>query len=322
MNEFELIRHYFSHQPVTRSDVVVGIGDDAAVLDPPADRELVLSTDMLVGGVHFPRETEPEAIGYKSIAVNLSDLAAMGADPAWFTLNLSLPAADETWIGGFCAGMFDLARKYQVQLVGGDTTRGPLTIGIQIAGFVPRGQALLRRGARAGDLVYVTGRLGDAALGLSCLRGELQLPAADRAAMLERLERPTPRVREGVALRGLASACIDISDGLVADLGHVLEAGGVGARVDLAALPLSPVYEANLARIGWDAALANGDDYELCFTLPPERRPLLEKLAGDFDCGFRRIGAIEERPGLRLVDPAGNPYQPAMSGFDHFRTAG
>ncbi len=321
MNEFELIQQYFAHQPVTRPDVVVGIGDDAAVLDPPTDRQLVLSTDMLVAGVHFPLETEADAIGYKSLAVNLSDLAAMGAEPAWFTLNLSLPAIDETWISGFCAGLFGLAREHQVQLVGGDTTRGALTIGVQIAGFVARGQALLRRGARAGDLVYVSGELGGAALGLKCRRGELQLPDAERYAMLQRLDRPIPRVKEGQALRGFASACIDISDGLVADLGHVLEASGVGARIELAALPLSPTYQANRTRIGWDAAVAHGDDYELCFTLPAERQAALEKLASRFACGFRRIGVVEAHPGLRLVDPAGNAYQPGVPGFDHFRTS-
>jgi len=322
LNEFELIQHYFARQPVTRADVAAGIGDDAAVLDPPAGRQLVVSTDMLVAGVHFPHDTEANAVGHKALAVNLSDLAAMGASPAWFTLNLSLPAPDEPWIEGFCAGLFGLARAFELQLVGGDTTRGPVTIGIQITGFVPRGQALLRRGARVGDLVYVTGWLGDAALGLMCLRDELHLAPADRARMLERLNRPTPRVYEGEALRGLASSCIDISDGIVADLGHVLEASGVGARIELAALPLSAAYEANRGQIGWDPALAHGDDYELCFTVSPAQQSALDRLATDFACGLRRIGVIEAQPGLRLVDPAGQTYRPGISGFDHFRTSG
>ncbi len=319
MNEFELIRDYFARQPVTRADVVVGIGDDAAVLELPVDRQLVVSTDMLVAGVHFPQETAPAAVGYKALAVNLSDLAAMGASPAWFTLNLSLPAADPVWLRAFCAGLFDLAGAFGLQLVGGDTTRGPLTIGIQIAGFVPHGQALLRSGARPGDGIYVTGWLGDAALGLMCLREQLRLPESDRAQVLQRLERPTPRVHEGEALRGLASACIDISDGLVADLGHVLEASGVGAQVELATLPLSAVYQAVRGQVGWNPAVARGDDYELCFTVPAQRQPALEALAAQFDCAIRRIGVIEARPGLRLVEPSGAAFRPDIPGFDHFR---
>ncbi len=321
MNEFELIRRYFARQPVTRADVAVGIGDDGAVLNLRPDRQLVVSTDMLVAGVHFPEGTEASAVGYKSLAVNLSDLAAMGASPAWFTLNLSLPAPDSAWLDGFCAGLFALAQEFDTQLIGGDTTRGPLTIGIQIAGFVPRGEALLRRGARAGDDIYVTGHLGDAAVGLMCLRNELALPQTDRVVMIERLNRPTPRVREGEALRNLASACIDISDGLAADLGHLLESGRVGARVELGALPLSCVYAANRDRIGWDPALVRGDDYELCFTAARANRPLLTSLAARFACGFQRIGVIEAQSGLRLVDATGQTYRPGITGFDHFPAA-
>ncbi|MHB8347543.1 MAG: thiamine-phosphate kinase, partial [Acidiferrobacterales bacterium] len=200
MNEFELIRNYFARQPVRRTDVVVAIGDDAAVLDPPGGCQLAVSTDMLVSGVHFPEDTAPVAVGHKALAVNLSDLAAMGASPAWFTLNLSLPAADPDWLVGFCSGLFGLAGPFGLQLVGGDTTRGPLTIGIQITGFVPRGQALLRSGAQPGDDIYVTGWLGDAALGLMCLHEKLHLPDAERARVIQRLERPVPRVHEGEAL--------------------------------------------------------------------------------------------------------------------------
>ena len=319
MNEFELIRDYFARQPVRRADVVVGIGDDAAVLDPPAGCQLVVSTDMLVSGVHFPESTAPAAVGYKALAVNLSDLAAMGASPAWFTLNLSLPSADSGWLEGFCAGLFGLAGPFGLQLVGVDTTRGPLTVGIQIAGFVPRGQALLRSGARPGDSVYVTGWLGDAALGLMCLRQELRLPEAERDQVIQRLERPVPRVHEGEMLRGLASACIDISDGLVADLGHVLEASGAGASIELAALPLSSVYQAVRAQVGWNPAVARGDDYELCFTLPAQRQSVLEAQAARFGCGLRRIGVIEAQPGLRLMEPSGSVYRPDRQGFDHFR---
>ena len=221
MNEFELIQKYFAHQPLARADVVLGIGDDAAVLEVPVGQQLVISTDALVSGVHFPEHTDPEAIGHKALAVNLSDLAAMGATPAWFTLNLSLPRADPAWLEGFCRGLFALAVQHGVQLVGGDTTRGPLTIGIQICGLVPRGQALTRVGARAGDRVYVTGVLGDAAIGLLFAQGKLELPEEYRANVLARLNRPQPRVAAGERLRGLASACIDLSDGLGSSTGRI-----------------------------------------------------------------------------------------------------
>ncbi len=321
MNEFELIRQYFARQPVVRRDVVVPIGDDGAVLDVPADQQLVVSTDTLNAGVHFPVDTDAVSVGHKSLAVNLSDLAAMGAVPAWFTLNLSLPHIDPPWLDGFCQGLFALAREHQVQLVGGDTTRGPLAISIAIHGFVPRGQALLRRGAGVGDLVYVSGELGDAALGLLQHTGKLQLPEAQCAQVLRRLHTPTPRVREALALRGLATACIDISDGLVADLGHLLDASKVGAQVDLARLPLSATYRQQLPLLGWEGALSHGDDYELCFTIPLVRREVLRHVTQQFACGFTCIGVIEAQAGLRITDDAGQPYHPAAAGYDHFRVS-
>lgn len=321
MNEFELIRQYFTRQPVTRRDVVVPIGDDGAVLDVPADQQLVVSTDTLNAGVHFPTDADAVSIGHKSLAVNLSDLAAMGAVPAWFTLNLSLPQIDPPWLDGFCQGLFALAHEHQVQLVGGDTTRGPLAISIAVHGFVPRGQALLRRGASVGDLVYVTGELGDAALGLLQHTGKLRLPQAQCAHVLRRLHTPTPRVREALALRGLATACIDISDGLVADLGHVLDASQVGARIDLARLPLSSVYRQQRPELGWQWALGHGDDYELCFTLPLVRQLVLQHVTQQFSCGFTCIGVIEAQSGLRITDDAGQPYHPAAAGHDHFRVS-
>jgi thiamine-monophosphate kinase len=321
MNEFELIRRYFARQPVTRSDVVVAIGDDGAVLDVPADQQLVVSTDTLNAGVHFPVDADAVSIGHKSLAVNLSDLAAMGATPAWFTLNLSLPQVDPHWLDGFCQGLFDLAREHQVQLVGGDTTRGPLAIGITVHGLVPRGQALLRRGAAVGDLVYVTGELGGAALGLQRYYDKLQLPQAQSEEVLRRLHTPTPRVREALMLRGLASACIDISDGLMADLGHILDASQVGAQVDLARLPLSPAYRQQLPVLGWEGALGHGDDYELCFTLPAARREALRQVSQQFACGFTCIGVVEVQPGLRFTDASGLPFQPTAAGYDHFRVS-
>jgi thiamine-monophosphate kinase len=321
MNEFELIRQYFARQPVVRADVVVPIGDDGAVLDVPADQQLVVSTDTLNAGVHFPADADALDIGHKSLAVNLSDLAAMGAAPAWFTLNLSLPRVDTSWLDGFCRGLFALAQEHQVQLVGGDTTRGPLSISIAIYGFVPRGQALLRSGAGVGDLVYVTGELGDAALGLLQHDGKLQLPEAQRAQVLQRLHRPTPRVREALSLRGLATACIDISDGLIADLGHILEASKVGAQIDLARLPLSAIYRQQRPSLGWQWALGHGDDYELCFTLPLQRRDVLRHVTQAFACGFTCIGVIEAPSGLRCTDDAGEPYHPAAAGYEHFRVS-
>lgn len=319
MNEFELIRKYFACQPLARPDVVLGIGDDAAVLEVPAGQQLVVSTDMLVAGVHFPENTAPEAIGHKSLAVNLSDLAAMGATPAWFTLNLSLPQADPAWLDGFSRGLFALAGTYNLQLVGGDTARGPLTIGIQICGLVPGGQALTRAGARPGDRVYVTGTLGDAALGLLCVQGQLDLPAAQRAQVLERLNYPSPRVAAGERLRGLASACIDISDGVHADLGHILEASGVGARIELRRLPVSPAYTETFATLGWAPALTHGDDYELCFTIPALREPAFRRASVDLGVVCSYIGEIEAVPGLRIVDENGAEYRPPVAGYDHFR---
>jgi thiamine-monophosphate kinase len=319
VNEFEIIREYFARQPVRRTDVVLGIGDDAALLAVPPDQELVVSTDMLIAGVHFPAGTDPMSIGHKSLAVNLSDLAAMGATPAWFTLNLSLPQADPDWLEGFCKGMFDLARSFDLALVGGDTTHGPLTIGIQIMGFSPRGQALRRSGARPGERIYVTGLLGEAALGLRLVQGRLDLPEEFHANVAQQLSRPMPRVPAGIRLRGLASACIDISDGLLADLGHILEASGVGARIHLDRLPVSPAYDAVFQQVGWDAALAGGDDYELCFTMPAERELAFRNAATRFGVSCSYIGDIEAEPGLRIVEKGGQPYTPAQRGYDHFR---
>lgn len=318
MNEFEIIRDYFAGQPLVRADVILGIGDDAAVLQIPADQQLVMSTDMLVSGVHFPESTDPESIGHKALAVNLSDLAAMGAAPAWFTLNLSLPRADPAWLEGFCKGLFALARQYAVQLVGGDTTRGPLTIGVQICGFVPHGQALTRAGAQPGDRVYVTGVLGDAAIGLRLAQATLVLPEEYQANVLDRLNRPQPRVAAGLGLRGLASACIDLSDGLAADLGHLLTASAVGARIDLRRLPVTPAYDCAFAQYGWDLALACGDDYELCFTIPPARELAFRQASLQFGVSCTYIGDIETEPGLRVIDEFGQPYVLKHVGYDHF----
>lgn len=322
MNEFEIIRTFFARQALTRDDVVLGIGDDAAVLQVPAGQQLVMSTDLLVSGVHFFERTDAESIGHKALAVNLSDLAAMGATPAWFTLTLSLPRAEPAWLEGFCQGLFALARQHKLQLVGGDTTRGPLTVGIQICGFVPPGQALTRAGARPGDRVYVTGQLGDAGVGLRHAQGTLDLPEPYRIHVLERLNRPQPRVAAGLGLRGVASACIDISDGLAADLGHVLAASAVGARIELPRLPVSPAYDCAFAQYRWDLALAAGDDYELCFTVPPAQESAFRQASTRFGVACTHIGDIEAEPGLRMMDESGQLYRPGHLGYDHFASAG
>lgn len=316
MNEFELIRTFFARQDVARPDVAAGIGDDAALLQPPPGQQLAVTSDLLVSGVHFLPDADPFSLGHKALAVNLSDLAAMGAEPAWFMLNLALPRADARWLEPFCRGMFELAREYHVQLVGGDTSRGPLAIAIEAHGFVPSGQALRRSGAKAGDRIYVTGTLGDAALALRHRLGGIRLPEQDLAVVADRMDRPTPRVREGMMLRDVAHAAIDISDGLLADLGHILEMSRVGARISLDKIPVSPVCRSHVHETGWDMVLASGDDYELCFTVPEKHVAALEKLRPA--CGFHPIGFIEAEPGLRIVDADGKPYQPRQIGHDHF----
>jgi thiamine-monophosphate kinase len=316
MTEFELIQTFFARQPVSRPDVVAGIGDDAALLQPPPGQQLAVTSDLLVSGVHFFADVDPAALGHKALAVNLSDLAAMGAEPAWFLLNLTLPRVDTAWLEKFCHGLFGLAREYGVQLVGGDTSRGPLAIAIEAHGFVPAGKALRRSGAKPGDRIYVTGTLGDAALALQQRLGRLLLAQNEIPLVAARLDRPAPRVREGLALRGLASSAIDVSDGLLADLGHILEMSRVGARLFLDKIPLSPVCRAHLKELGWDAVLATGDDYELCFTVPAANIAVLEKLP--FAGAFHHIGAIEAEAGLRLVDESGKAYRPRATGHDHF----
>lgn len=318
MTEFELIRQYFAAQPITRRDVALGIGDDAAVVDAPADRQLVVTTDMLVADVHFFPDADPVALGHKALAVNLSDLAAMGAEPAFFSLAIALPRVDGDWLAQFCEGIYGLARQYDMQLIGGDTTRGPLTISITAHGWVPAGQALTRSGARVGDHIYITGELGDAALALWEEQGKLHLSETGSAAVIERLSRPMPRVNAGQRLRGLAHSAIDISDGLAADLGHILEQSEVGARVDLAQVPVSDIYRTHLPEIGWELALANGDDYELCFTVPPERADRVQALAPSLGCRLTRIGEIVAGGGLQIVDANGRPYSLKQRGHDHF----
>jgi thiamine-monophosphate kinase len=317
LGEFDLIRRYFARPVVSRKDVRLGIGDDCALLAAPGDLELAATIDTLVAGVHFGVDTHPRDLGYKTMAVNLSDLAAMGAEPAWAMLALTLPTADGEWLAEFAAGLFRLAEEHDVQLVGGDTTRGPLTITMQVQGFVPPGQALRRSGARPGDLVYVSGDLGAAALALRWRQGAAEPP--DAAALMERLDRPRPRILEGRALRGIATAAIDVSDGVAADLGHILQASGVGATVCVEDLPMCEAVAAQVELDGnWDLPLSGGEDYELCFTVPPEREADLQDVWRRFACGCRRIGVCEEAPGLRYALASGDLYVTAARGYQHF----
>ncbi len=315
-SEFDLIRDYFSGLGA-RADVALGVGDDCALLRPPPGLQLALTTDTLVSGVHFFPDCDPESLGHKALAVNLSDLAAMGAEPAWVSLGLTLPDREPAWLQGFSRGLGGLLRRYDLQLVGGDTTRGPLAICIQAIGFCPPGQALTRAGARPGDRVLVSGTLGDAGLALQAAAGA-PLARAERAWVQARLERPSPRIELGLALRGLATAAVDVSDGLAADLGHVLDASGVGARLELQRLPLSaPVRRRVLEAGDWRLPLAAGDDYELCVCVPPEREPTALKLGLELGCGLTPVGVIEALPGLRCILPDGGELA-APLGYDHF----
>jgi thiamine-monophosphate kinase len=265
-DEYRLIEKYFRRLTAPRTDVVLGIGDDAAVLAAPVGAELVVTTDTLIAGVHFPASASPFDIGWKALAVNLSDIAAMGAEPRWVTLALTMPEADPAFLESFCRGFADCAMPHGVALVGGDLTRGALSITVQAMGAVPAGRAMRRAGARAGDDIWVTGELGGAALGLAIVQGREN--SAGRESCVQRLNRPVPRVPAGLALRALATACIDISDGLFTDLGHVLRESGAGARVDLARIPLPAAVAELDADERWLLALGGGDDYELCFTAP------------------------------------------------------
>lgn len=321
--EFKLIEAIRGRAARKRDDVALGIGDDAALLDVPADRQLVACTDTLVAGVHFLIDTAPDDIGWKSLAVNLSDLAAMGAEPVWALLALTLPEADARFVDRFAEGFAALADQHGVALVGGDTTQGPLSITVTALGMVPRGKALTRNGACAGDAVFVTGTLGDAAGALRLLRdsgpGALDPEKRQVAALLARMHRPEPRIAAGLALRGVASACIDVSDGLLADLGHVCTASGTGAEIDIEALPVSPALGATFERgVRRKLALTGGDDYELCFSVPEDRSAEIENLLADAGCAATRIGRITAGSGVRVTDAQGNTVETPHAGWEHF----
>ena len=318
VSEFDLIAQFFAHATASRADVLLGIGDDCALLQPPARACLATGIDTLVEGRHFVAGADPASLGHKALAVNLSDLAAMGAEPAWATLSLTLPGADSAWLSGFVAGFAALAAEHRVQLVGGDTTRGPLSITVQVQGFVDPAEALRRSGGRVGDHVFVSGTLGDAGLALA-LPDQGGSTGTQRAFLQQRLDRPTPRVALGRLLAGRAHAAIDISDGLAADLGHLCRASGVGARIELARLPTSPAVSAECVRGEWRYALAGGDDYELLFSVDPARAEALQQACAAAGHAVQEIGRLVAQDGITLVYPDGRTNAEVPHGFDHFR---
>lgn len=316
-SEFDLIARHFTRPPPAGSHVLLGVGDDCALLAPTAGEMLAISTDMLVEGRHFFPGADPEALGHKALAVNLSDLAAMGARPLGFTLALALPNADEHWLAAFARGLLVLADAHAVPLVGGDTTRGPLNICITVFGTVEQQQALRRDGAQPDDDIWVSGELGDARLAVEILSGKLAVDPLPSVAA-ERLHRPTPRLGLGLALRDLASAALDVSDGLLGDLAHLLRRSGVGAVVDSDAVPVGSALSTQPPAIQQAFALNGGDDYELCFTASPARRPAVQNAARAAGVPVTRIGSIRRTRGLQLVDAAGRPLTIPSSSFDHF----
>ena len=338
MGEFELIERFFKRNqaatpaptaPEAPDSIALGIGDDCALLQPAPGMQLAVSTDLLVEGRHFFADVDPAALGHKALAVNLSDLAAMGAEPLAFTLALALPperAQDEAWLAALAQGLFALADAHGCALVGGDTTAGPLTLCITVFGQVPAGHALRRDRARAGDDLWVSGTLGDARLALAALRGEIDLPAEALAQARQRLERPTPRLALGTALRGIAHSAIDVSDGLAGDLGHILKASQVGAAIEAVDASKLIAFRAMLAGaegpFGLKSLLSfiltGGDDYELAFTAPPAARAAVQAAAQRAATPVTRIGRIEAEPGLRLIDAHGRATPLAARAFDHF----
>jgi thiamine-monophosphate kinase len=331
MSEFDLIRRYFTR---STPNTLLGVGDDAALLHVSGGKTLAVSTDMLVCGTHFFADADPFLLGHKTLAVNLSDLAAMGAVPRWATLALALPEANANWLEPFSAGFFALADQYGVELIGGDTTRGPLNLCVTIFGEVDAERALRRSGAKIGDEIWVSGKLGDAALALAHLQGRVALTQDEYAACASALHRPEPRVALGLALHGIASSAIDISDGLMADLGHLLDASNVGAELDVQAMPVSNTLLA-LSRanahpspacgrgVGGEGGvlqqcvLSGGDDYELCFTAPLARHTDIMRISEQLALPLTRVGRIIAEHALR--DTSGNPINQESNGYDHFR---
>lgn len=318
--EFDLIARYFNRYRTARQDVQLGIGDDCALLAVTDKQQIAVSTDTLVEGIHFLKTISPADLGYKALAVNLSDLAAMGADPAWVSLALTLPEVDTDWLEAFSDSLFGLLDYYGMQLIGGDTTRGPLSMTLTIQGLVPAGRALLRSGARVGDWIYVTGTLGDSAAGLAILQDRLQVSDEKASeALVKRHLRPQPRVLQGQALRQLATSAIDISDGLISDLRHILKASDCGARLDLDLIPYSSEMRQHVEpeqALKW--ALTGGEDYELCFTVPEINRGALEVALGHTGVSFTCVGQIAPLSEGLKYQRSGEAVELEWQGYDHF----
>jgi len=318
MKEFELIRHYFTEQIVKRKDVHLGIGDDCALVTPPERQHIAVTTDTLVAGVHFPLTTSARAIGHKSIAVNLSDLAAMGAEPSWISLAITLPEIDEPWIDEFCIGVFELCEFYNVQLIGGDTTQGPLSISVTAQGFVPFDKYISRSGAKAGDWLYVTGEIGGAALALQHIQGKVNIEPKYQYEIIKRLDFPKPRVLAGQALREYATSAIDLSDGLVADLEHICKASGVGANIVLDDLPIPVALTETIGlEKSYDMALKGGDDYELLFSVAEDNRVGMETVLANSGNKFTCIGQLNGSDKITTTLNS-KPVALNVKGFQHF----
>ena len=318
LSEFDLIARYFTRTPSSSDRVSLGVGDDCALINPTPGVQLAISSDMLVAGRHFFPDADPFQLGHKCLAVNLSDLAAMGAKPLAFTLALALPEARPDWLASFSAGLLALADRHDCPLVGGDTTKGPLNICVTIFGEVRAGQALRRDAAQAGDDIWISGTLGDARLTLAAYRDELRLDAQTLDTAAQRMHAPTPRIALGMALRGIAHAAIDISDGLVGDLGHILQRSGVGATLSADALPVGPMLMQQAPDLRRRFALAGGDDYELCFTAPAGKRDAVRAAGHASATPVTRVGSIDTLSGLRLHDADGAPLDLQLTSFDHF----
>jgi thiamine-monophosphate kinase len=320
LSEFDLINRYFSRRGALRGDVILGVGDDGAVLECPPDSQLIAAIDSLVEDVHFPTGSPARSIGHRALAVNLSDLAAMGAQPAWALLALAMPLADEAWLAPFSEGLDVLAREHGIALVGGDTTGGKLCVTVQVMGFVPRGAALTRSGGQAGDAVFVTGTPGDSAAGLMLEQSRLTVADPAQAQwLLDRFRYPTPRVSLGIALRGLASACIDVSDGLLADCGRLAQASGCGVAVDYEALPVSDALRAAVGEErARELALSGGEDYELCFSVPTLKLKEFTARCPAGEFGWSQIGTLTVQPGA-IVKRGATVMHVSHQGFDHFR---
>lgn len=315
-SEFDIIKRYFTRP---HRHVVLGIGDDAALLAPTPGMELVASADMLVEGTHFFANAEPKLLGRKTLAVNLSDMAAMGATPRWATLSAALPQFDSMWIKKFAKGFFEMADEFGVELIGGDTTRGPLTLSVHVLGDVPTGTALRRDGAKPGDDIWVSGSLGDAALALAHYHSKINLDAKALSFCAQRLHAPTPRVVLGASLRAIAHSAIDISDGLLADLNHILERSKVAAEIEFSKLPQSVAMQAYAHQaVAQHARLAGGDDYELCFTAAPSSQKKMSVLSRQLNLALTRIGTIKPGKGLKLIDASGKNMKIPSLGYDHF----